>query len=253
MAAAGFSLKKIKTNPTLGQKLKRARKKRKISLTEAEIETKIRSKFLESLENDDWINLPADAYTKGFVMRYARFLGLSEQESYDQYKRERSVFQSKSNDFLMPKKSVKEFKFIITPKFFVPALVALFVIGIFSYIIYQVYGFAAAPELAIVSPNNNSILETEDIEIRGITSQNANVSVNEQMVSVSSDGKFITDYKLQNGINVIQIKAMNKANKEKTLTYTVEYKPKTALVPPYAAEALRGKQDASSKIQDTNI
>lgn len=243
MAAAGFSLKKIKTNPTLGQKLKRARKKRKISITEAEIETKIRSKFLESLENDDWINLPADAYTKGFVMRYARFLGLSEQDSFDQYKKERSAFQSKSNDFLMPRKSVKEFKLVITPKFFIPALVAALVIGVFSYILYQVNGFAAAPELAVMSPNNNAIIETEDIEIRGVTSQNADVLVNEQAVSVSSDGRFIADYKLQNGINVIQIKSKNKANKEKMLTYTVEYKPKTAQV----------IRDRDLKAQDINI
>jgi len=243
MAAAGFSLKKIKTNPTLGQKMKRLRKKRKISLVDTELETKIRSKFLEALENDDWINLPADAYTKGFVMRYARFLGLSEQESYEQYKKERSFYQQKTNDFMMPKKSVKEYGFVITPKYFIPAIVSLFVIGVFGYIIYQVYGFAAAPDLAVTSPNNNSIIETEDIEIRGITSQNANVLVNEQSISVSSDGKFIADYKLQSGINVIQIKSKNKANKEKTLTYTVEYKPKTAQLP----------QDTGFKKQDTNI
>jgi hypothetical protein len=95
---------------------------------------------------------------------------------------------------------------------------------------FQISGFAAAPDLEILFPANNSIVDNEDIEIRGTTSQQANVYINEQKIQVTSEGSFYADYKMLPGINVIQIKSVNKASKEKTITYTLEYKSKSAKV-----------------------
>lgn len=224
---AGFSLRKIKTPVTLGQKFKKARKRLKLDITEAELATKIRSKYIQALEADDFLSLPADAYTKGFVMRYAKFLGMDEEKSLEEYLRHKSQYQD-SDDVLSPAKSFKEVRFIVTPKLFAPISIALIVISLFSYLAFQIYGFAAAPDLSISSPSNNSVLDKENIQVKGTTSQQAEVYVNEQKIQVSSDGTFATEYKLLPGINVIQVKSRNKAEKEKSLTYTVEYKSGTA-------------------------
>ncbi len=226
--SAGFSLKKIKTSATLGQRFKKARKKLGIDLIDAEMQTKIRSKHLQALESDDYMNLPADAYTKGFVIRYAKFLSLDETKSLSDYYQLRSRLYENKDDIINPNKSFREVHFIITPKIFTPIALGLLVVGLFSYLAFQIYGFAAAPELSIVSPNNNSIVENENIEIKGTTNQLAEVYINEQKIQVASDGTFNTDYKMMPGINVIQIKSRNKANKEKSLTYTLEYKSQSA-------------------------
>lgn len=225
---AGFSLRKIKTTVTLGQRLKRARKKMKAELVDVELQTKIRSKYIEALENDDYINLPADAYTKGFVIRYAKFLNLNEQKALNDYYKQKSKFHHNKEDIINPNKSFREVRYIITPKLFAPLALGLLVIGLFTYLAFQISGFAAAPDLEISSPTNNSIVDNEDIEIRGTTSLQANVYVNEQKIQVTSEGSFYADYKMLPGINVIQIKSVNKANKEKTITYTLEYKSKSA-------------------------
>ena len=225
---AGFSLKKIKKKQTLGQIFSRKRKREKISISEAEMATKIRSKYLISIEDDDWFSLPAHTYTKGFVSRYASFLGLDQKKVMDCYNRGRVNFMS-SNNPISPNPKIVEKKFLITPKIIIPSIIALLLVGIFTFIIYQVYGFAAAPELVVTSPDNNSILENEDIEIRGVTNQDAEIYVNDENVMVSSDGKFIADYKLHSGVNIIEVKAINKAEKEKIITYTVEYKSQTAI------------------------
>lgn len=225
---AGFSLKKIKSEMTLGAKLKKARIRRKISLEQAEIDTKIRGKFIVALEGDNWRELPADAYTKGFVLRYAKYLGLLEDKIFAQYKKEKDMRFSQERDHILPLKSVGEVKFIITPRLMIPVLVGTFLIAVFGYIIYQVYGFAAAPELMVMSPNDNAVFEQDVIEIKGITDQNAKVYVNKDQIQVSSDGKFVAEYKLQKGVNVIEVKSQGKTDKEKALTYTVEYKPTTA-------------------------
>jgi len=225
---AGFSLKKIKKKQTLGQTFRRKRKKEKISILDAEIGTNIRSKYLVSIEEDDWFSLPAHTYTKGFVSRYAKFLGLEQKKVMECYNRERRNF-SNINNLISPTSKIQDKKFLITPKVVIPIAVGLVLVAVFSFIIYQVYGFAAAPELVITSPDNNSILEDENIEIRGVTDQGVYVYVNDENIMVSSEGKFVAEFQLHSGVNIIEVKAVNKAEKEKILTYTVEHKSKTAI------------------------
>lgn len=225
---AGFSLKKIKKPIALGARFKRARKRLGADIFDVEMKTKIRSKYIEALENDDFAVLPADAYTKGFVIRYANFLGLDENRALNDYFKQKSNFHLSNGDILSPNKSYRELGIIITPKIFTPVILVSFIVGMFIYLAVQIYGFAAAPELAISSPTNNSVIENENIEINGNTSKQADVYVNEQKIQVSGDGTFSVDYKMLPGINVISIKSVNKADKQKSLTYTLEYKPQSA-------------------------
>ena len=55
-------------------------KREKMGLTYAEIaeQTKLRPRFLEALEDEDWEHLPSPAFVKGFIRSYARVLELSE-------------------------------------------------------------------------------------------------------------------------------------------------------------------------------
>ena len=48
-----------------------------ISLEAAEESTKIRRKYLEAMENDNFDVLPGKVYVKGFIKNYATFLGLN--------------------------------------------------------------------------------------------------------------------------------------------------------------------------------
>lgn len=63
---------------TIGENLKRARKKLNLSLDEAAQRTKIAKMFLIALEKDDISRLPQGVYTRNFLRAYARFLRLDE-------------------------------------------------------------------------------------------------------------------------------------------------------------------------------
>jgi cytoskeleton protein RodZ len=60
----------------VGNKLREARTRRSLSLQEAEEATKIRGRYLQALENEDWEQLPGDTYTRAFIRTYGAFLGL---------------------------------------------------------------------------------------------------------------------------------------------------------------------------------
>ena len=64
---------------SFGTKLKREREKRKVTLEDVSISTKISTRFLNALESDRLQDLPGGIFNKGFVRAYARHLGLDEE------------------------------------------------------------------------------------------------------------------------------------------------------------------------------
>jgi cytoskeleton protein RodZ len=70
---------------SLGETLRQARLDRGVSLTDAENETRVRRRYLESLENEDYSALPAQVYTRGYIRTYARYLGLDPEATLDLY------------------------------------------------------------------------------------------------------------------------------------------------------------------------
>ncbi len=61
---------------TIGQRLKEARLVRHISLQDISEATRIRLRYLEALEADDYSSMPSAAQARGFLRNYALFLGL---------------------------------------------------------------------------------------------------------------------------------------------------------------------------------
>ena len=61
---------------TIGQKLKSAREAKGVSVSEAAASTKILSKFIEAMEDDNFEKLSAPVYVKSFVRLYAKYLNL---------------------------------------------------------------------------------------------------------------------------------------------------------------------------------
>lgn len=71
--------------PSFGEKLKREREKRKISLDLVSSTTKISTRMLQALEQDKFNQLPGGIFNKGFVRAYARVVGLDEDQTVAEY------------------------------------------------------------------------------------------------------------------------------------------------------------------------
>jgi cytoskeleton protein RodZ len=70
----------------IGNSLREARIRKGLDLKEAEEATKIRSKYLQALEDDDFEVIPGPAFVKGFLRTYATFLGLDADLLLDEYR-----------------------------------------------------------------------------------------------------------------------------------------------------------------------
>jgi cytoskeleton protein RodZ len=71
----------------IGATLREARSRRKVDLAEVEAAIKIRIRYLQAMENEEWDALPGGAYTRGFIRTYAIYLGLDGERLADEYKR----------------------------------------------------------------------------------------------------------------------------------------------------------------------
>jgi cytoskeletal protein RodZ len=68
-----------------GERLKRERELREVSLKEITTTTRIGPRYLEALENEEWAKLPGGAFNRGFVRAIARYLGLDEENLLSEY------------------------------------------------------------------------------------------------------------------------------------------------------------------------
>src|SRR5262252_2270066 len=68
-----------------GERLRREREMRGVTLDEISESTKISRRHLESLEKEDFESLPGGIFNKGFVRAYARYLGLDEDQAVADY------------------------------------------------------------------------------------------------------------------------------------------------------------------------
>lgn len=229
-----FTKHKICTKKSVGKILAKARKKQDITLEKAELDTKVRMKYLQALESDSYANMPADVYNIGFLARYCDYLKINSAKIIFQYRQERELYEKFSNKQGLfstkkpssinpgnPENYRERLKFVFTPQTIVSAVVILITIGIISYIWLQVTSFAAAPQLELKNPSQQIMVSSETVSIEGNTDPTVELLINNQSVALDANGHFQEDVQLVNGMNNIEIKAKNKAGKETVKTIQV--------------------------------
>jgi cytoskeleton protein RodZ len=71
--------------PSFGERLRKEREQRKITLDDISSSTKISTRMLRALEDEHFDELPGGVFNKGFVRAYARHIGLDEEQAITDY------------------------------------------------------------------------------------------------------------------------------------------------------------------------
>lgn len=123
-----------------GERLKRERELREVSMDELSKATRISNRFLQALENENWGQLPGGVFGHGFVRSIARYLGLDEEALLGEYDLARAEKQ--------PPPPPKPEERIPAPPKWIPAaalllalllLVILFFVGRYGWHRYTAY------------------------------------------------------------------------------------------------------------------
>ena len=218
-----FERKKIQTE-TLNEYLGAVRANLGFSLNEVSAKTGIKPKFLQTLENGDFSQLPADVYVLGFLGQLARLYAIDAEDLVRQYKKEKGIQQHLARETSLLNsawyKKILE-KLVITPKILSLILGLAFIALTLGYIIWQVWSINKTPSLQIFSPQNNAVIAGAAVEVSGLTDPSASLTINNQNVFVDSKGGFKTQLGVSPGPKEITVTAKNRFGKSFSRTLTV--------------------------------
>lgn len=202
----------------MGEKLRKIRSERRLSLSEISKSTRIQNKYLEYLENGEYDKLPPNVYVKGFLKSYANYLGVDENYLLKLYDREKGIQANlRGNDKSKKDKTIEPIKlsrFAITPKVLLVSGGIILVISGFLYLFHEIDSFISTPHLVVTKPLEGETIEGKSVYVSGVTEKDSQVFINEQPILVNGSGEFNENISLQKGLNAITVKSRNKFNKE---------------------------------------
>ena len=187
-----------------------------MDLYRAERDTKIRARYLDSLERGDWKALPGAVYTKGFLRNYALYLGLDPEDVLRQWRRERGDIRE-SEPIAVPRPIIAPRQGLtFSPGIVWAVLLTLGVIAFGAYMAVQLLRFAKPPTLDITNPPG-ALLDvdegTSSFVLRGTSIVGATISIatpgKEQpyRVNAGPDGTWSAQVDLRRGRNQFTVTA----------------------------------------------
>ncbi len=196
---------------SVGEILKQERLKKGIDLLTVEAKTKIRQKFLDSIERNDWHLFSSKVYISGIIRTYSLFLGLDPEKTLAFFRRD----YEKKEDVRFKKKVTLS---AVAPQSrrVIFAGLTLICLLFILYFAYQLTLYFSPPRVTLLSPNQTTVSTQDKINIVGVTDKEASVTIYGQRVFLNKDGIFEYTFPLKKGNNELIIEVIG-ANGKKTI------------------------------------
>lgn len=202
---------------SVGEILKEQRLKKQLTLEQVEKDLRIRKKYLEKIENNNW-DFTSKTYLTGILKNYARYLELDEKKIFAFFRREYAKveeveFKKRVSSTLLSSDTNKLIKIIS------------FLIGIIFliYFGFQIYNYFSPPRIEIISPKTNYFTKEKVVRIKGKTKNESQVFINENEVYLDKNGFFSFNFPLEKEKNELKIKVIG-PNGKKTVLEKIFYR-----------------------------
>jgi cytoskeletal protein RodZ len=193
---------------TIGQIIKVARVKKKLSFKKLEEATKIRASFIKAIEEENWDLLPTFTTILGFVKSLSTTLEVDQNMAVAVLKRDYPPKKLNIN----PKPDALS-RFSWSPKLtFAIGMIAVILI-VLGYIGFQYAKFISPPGLIVDSPKENQLVKGNSVLVFGSTDSDVKITVNNQPVLVDTDGKFSVSLGITGTTKEIDIIATSRSGK----------------------------------------
>lgn len=206
-----FSLKKIITEENnFGLLSHQLRLTKGLEMSFVSRKLGIKEDYLDAIEKNRLDLLPSGIYRKGFLKKYAEFLGLDKKILANKLK---DLGNEEKDDPFINKKITKK-HLIAFPKIIKTILFSLAILACSLYLIFYVRKIVTPPELKIIAPEDNLLTEARSIEVVGVTEVEAELKINGEIILSNQDGNFSQIINLKSGLNNIIISAKKKYSQE---------------------------------------
>ena len=207
-----FHKKKIVTQQTLGEYLRKVRLGAEVSLEEVSQKTRINAKYLRAIEDGAYADISiGEIYLLNFIRAYGAFLGVNIEKIVAQHHAEKHVMEWRlQHRPLGVKRTFSLIDFVMNANFLRFSALTFVLLALLSYFGYQAFLSSAKPDLIISYPTDNLVVTKPRIMVRGETEPEADLKINDQHVLVRETGSFEEEIDLKSGINLIVVTASKK-------------------------------------------
>ena len=196
---------------TVGEILKRQREKLNLTTKQVEQLIRVREKFIQAIERNDWSFFTSDLYIKGIIKNYAGCLGIDQTKALAYFKRD---YEKKEGFGFKQRLSERYLK--PETKKIAQIFIFIFILLFFSYFIFQLYLFFSPPKLLIIAPVNNRFKRTEKIIVIGKTDKESIINIFNERIYQDDKGIFKYQFPLSKGKNTLIIEVIG-VNGKKTV------------------------------------
>ena len=223
---------------TVGAVIRERRYMLEVDIDEVAEEIGVQAKHLRRIEKGQWQALPSSVYTKGFIKKYARALGMDAQRLCDAYEKETATKPEVAETGLRPwqRKSASVLLSKVTRK----VIVVVAFVAVLGYITYQLSIVFADPNLIVTEPTTEETIVGEStVVLAGRTDPGTRVLLNEQTLEVGPDGTFRKDIELLSGINTLVVSAVSRFDRRTEIVRTVIYREQPQTLMPSSTDGIQ--------------
>lgn len=218
-----FEARRIQAPDTIGEKLQRGRQALSLSVGQVADTTRINSRFIQALEQGRYKDLPGSVYVRKYVSELCRVYHLSYADLEKQLAHEVGLTQPKVVK-LSPKASNKP---LWIPNLFRWGVVGVMIAVIGAYFTWQVVRLVTPPQLEVIQPAQDIVLDQPTIMVVGQTQPGVQVTINGEAANVDQTGRFEEQVALRPGLNRLEIQAKSKySSASQVVRQIVVEKPK---------------------------
>lgn len=210
---------------TIGETLKDERIKHRLRIEDLSKKTRIRTSYIQALEENRFDDLPATTFVRGYIKTYAQVFGFDHKPLLALLRRD---YKESAEGRLIPREFIKPILKNRARKSSVTAILVILIaifLSLFGYVGFQWYNLTKPPKLEVHHPKEQDLVSSKVI-VDGKTLPDAIVTVNDQPVALQQDGSFKTEVIVPNeGISLFIIQAKDRRGKVSTIerSVTVQY------------------------------
>lgn len=201
----------------VGEYIRDARLKKRLSKEELGEATKIRQSFIDAIEKENWEKLPAFPVVLGFVKSISHFLDIDERETIAILRRDYPIKPVVVN----PKPDI-ETKLVWSPRKTFLVGVGVIVLLITGYLGFQYRKFQSSPNLKVSEPTEGQIVKVGEVHVAGTTDPDVTIKINNQPALVSDQGEFGENIEVDKNTTTIIIEALSRSGKMTTINRRIQ-------------------------------
>lgn len=202
-----FTRSELGIYATVSEQLRKAREHRELSLETCAQRTEIQKKFLTSIEESHFEELPGEIYARAWIKKYAALLGLNTADIMISYEKERDMRKRMEigRETRVTVTKIRLWSFLTLRRLSIIILVT----AVLTYIGYLVYETVSPPHISF-EPAQGFKTQQDTILFRGQTEQGAILTINQKPIAIDTLGMFQEEIPLHEGLNTITILAKKK-------------------------------------------